>query len=248
LALSTNGFRPGNILAVLFDLDGTLRFNQPSSSELLFNFLAQKGCTVSGQQQRTLQRWTHYYWAQSPELLQDLEEFQYREEAFWINFNYRSLLALDFDEAAARSLAPEVHAYMNAQAAPNNWVPPETVATLSSLRQAGLRLAVLSNRREPCDDELETLGLLSFMDFALVAGQVSYWKPQPEIFHHAVERLQISPSEVLYVGDNYYADVVGARRAGLQPVLIDPDGVFPEADCPVIASVSELSSLLQIPA
>jgi FMN phosphatase YigB (HAD superfamily) len=45
-----------------------------------------------------------------------------------------------------------------------------------------------------------------------------------------------SPEQTLYIGDNYFADVVGARRAGLRPVLYDPKGLFHEPGCPVIAS------------
>ncbi len=58
------------------------------------------------------------------------------------------------------------------------------------------------------------------------------------------QRLGIQPSQSLYVGDNYYADVVGASRAGLKPVLIDPEGLFPEADCPIICKIGDLPELL----
>ena len=67
------------------------------------------------------------------------------------------------------------------------------------------------------------------------------WKPEPHIFVHACERLNVIPTEAVYVGDNYYADVVGARRAGLQPVLYDPRGIFPEPGCATIKSFDELA-------
>jgi FMN phosphatase YigB (HAD superfamily) len=47
------------------------------------------------------------------------------------------------------------------------------------------------------------------------------------------------------VGDNYFADVVGARRAGLQPVLYDPRALYPEADCPIITSFDQLIPVLK---
>ena len=49
----------------------------------------------------------------------------------------------------------------------------------------------------------------------------------------------------MYVGDNYFADVIGARRAGLRPVLYDPRGIYPDASCEVIASFDGLSKLLK---
>jgi FMN phosphatase YigB (HAD superfamily) len=50
----------------------------------------------------------------------------------------------------------------------------------------------------------------------------------------------------MYVGDNYYADVVGARAAGLRPILYDPLGIFPEPDCESIRSFDELKSILNV--
>jgi FMN phosphatase YigB (HAD superfamily) len=50
----------------------------------------------------------------------------------------------------------------------------------------------------------------------------------------------------MYVGDNYFADVVGSRRAGLMPVLYDPGGIFPEADCTIIKSFEELNSVIKV--
>jgi ribonucleotide monophosphatase NagD (HAD superfamily) len=47
------------------------------------------------------------------------------------------------------------------------------------------------------------------------------------------------------VGDNYYADVVGARQAGLEPVLLDVNGLFAEPDCLVIQAHSQLFALLE---
>jgi FMN phosphatase YigB (HAD superfamily) len=56
----------------------------------------------------------------------------------------------------------------------------------------------------------------------------------------------VSAQETVYVGDNYFADVVGSRRAGLHPVLYDPRGIFPEADCSTIKSFDELMSAVKV--
>jgi FMN phosphatase YigB (HAD superfamily) len=45
------------------------------------------------------------------------------------------------------------------------------------------------------------------------------------------------------VGDNYYADVIGAQRAGLPAVLVDAEDIFPEADCSVINEIGQLTGL-----
>ena len=59
-----------------------------------------------------------------------------------------------------------------------------------------------------------------------------------------LDKLELSPKETLYIGDNYFADVVGARNAGLAPLLYDPRGIFPEADCARMTSFTELGKFL----
>jgi putative hydrolase of the HAD superfamily len=121
---------------------------------------------------------------------------------------------------------------------------PGVIETLTRLGQAGLRLAVLSNRSLPFDEYLKSIGLDGHFETAVAAGDLAAWKPDPYIFFHTLEKMSLAPDQVVYVGDNYFADVIGAQRAGIQPVLLDPEGVFPEADCPVICSFSDLTEWL----
>ena len=86
--------------------------------------------------------------------------------------------------------------------------------------------------------------LAGYFDFTLAAGEINAWKPEPEIFRHALNRCALKPEQAVYVGDNYYADIIGAQGAGLLPVLIDPDDLFPEATCAVIRTIGELPALL----
>jgi putative hydrolase of the HAD superfamily len=89
--------------------------------------------------------------------------------------------------------------------------------------------------------------LLDYFKFCLYAGELERWKPNPEMFAIALQQLALPADAVIYVGDNYYADVAGALRAGLHPVLLDEDGLFPEANCPVIPRMADLPGLLQQP-
>jgi putative hydrolase of the HAD superfamily len=74
---------------------------------------------------------------------------------------------------------------------------------------------------------------------------VDSYKPEPGVFEHALKRANLAAGEVAYVGDNYFADVVGSRRAGLIPVLYDPHSIFPEADCVTIKSFDQLKSVIK---
>jgi HAD superfamily hydrolase (TIGR01549 family) len=189
-------------------------------------------------------RWSHYYWAQSPEFHADRESHQDDDEAFWTTFASRYLSAYGCSQEQARQLAPKMNAFMSQEYQPEDWVPPEAFDTLRELKDAGYTLGLVSNRTDPAHEQLDALGLLPYLDFAFVAGEVEIWKPEAGIFHHAVELAGSSPERSIYVGDNYYADVVGASNAGLTPILLDPEGIFPDAECTVIRSLGDLSGVL----
>ena len=145
----------------------------------------------------------------------------------------------------ARKLAPEMHCRMTEEHRPKDIVLPDVFSTLKALRSEGYRLGVVSNRSTPFHEYLQTMDLDSYFELVLAAGEISSWKPDPAIFQVALTRMKISPGQAVYVGDNYYADVVGARRAGLQPILIDPQGIFDTPGCPVITRIADLPGLLK---
>jgi putative hydrolase of the HAD superfamily len=236
---SSNGFS-----TILFDLDGTLRYDRPSPSATLYDSAFRLGASDSPERRRRCTRWTHYYWAQSAEMLEDLQAFGSSEADFWTNFYYRSLIAFDCPPEQAQELASQIQRQMSVQEW-EDWVPPEVPTTLQALRERGFHLGVVSNRTDPFHEQLSILGLKDYFSCSLAAGQVNSWKPEVVIFQHALELLGTQPAHTLYIGDNYYADVLGARAAGLEPVLIDPDEIFPEADCAVIHCISEILPLLE---
>jgi len=235
---------PNGVSAVLFDLDGTLRHNLPSSNHTFFDYAAQLGAVDTPERRRMALRWVHYYWAQSAEMLRDQQIYAGLTDAFWSFYAYRTLISFACPEEQAQALGPLVHQRMEAEYEPVDHVSPDAWDTLAALRAAGFSLGVVSNRSRPYAEQMTTLGLAPFFQFALAAGEVNSWKPEPGIFLHAVELLGAQPNMTIYVGDNYYADILGAADAGLRPVLLDPEGLFPEATCPVISSLGELPGLL----
>jgi putative hydrolase of the HAD superfamily len=237
--LSFNG-----ITGILFDLDGTLRHSRPSFSQVFFNIASRLGLPLTEENHKCSQRWLHYYWAQSPEMLADRAKYDDQEELFWTNHARLNLVAYGYPPEQATDFAPQVYQYISAEYQPEDYVFPDVFQALGLIQEMGLPMGVLSNRREACNQELADLGLLSYFDFAIVAGEVNSWKPDAEIFRHCLARLGTSPEQTAYVGDNYYADVVGARNADLTPVLLDPEGVFPDADCLVITTMGELCDWL----
>ena len=233
------------IKAVLFDLDGTLRHHLPSGGEVFVEYLRSLGLNISNENKIRAEHWEHLYFASSPEIQADNEIFKDDLKAFWVNFTKRRLAALGIHETEAIELAPQVSDYMGEFYKPEVYVPEEAYPLLASLKESGYVLGVVSNRDDPFQEELNKLKLDSYFQFVLAAGEVKSYKPEPLIFERALEMSGTSAQETMYIGDNYFADIVGSRRAGLMPVLYDPISLFPDADCAVIKSFAELPELLR---
>jgi len=120
-------------------------------------------------------------------------------------------------------------------------VPLEQAAeTLQGLRARGLRTAVVSNADGRAEALLHAAGLRAHLELVVDSHYEGIEKPDPEIFRRALSRMGVRAERAVYVGDIYAIDVVGARAAGLSPVLIDAVGAYPDVDCPRIERLAEL--------
>ena len=238
--------QPYNIKAVFFDLDGTLRHSVPSGGEVFTDYVMTLGLPVNNEARLRALRWEHLYWANSVDLRDDLLAHSFDTEKFWIEYSRRRLIALGASSQWAREYAAKTSIHMGEFYKPESIVPDDVRRVLPQLKEAGYILGVISNRDKPFQDVLQDHGISEFFDVLLAAGEINIFKPEPGVFEHALQRVKIPAQEAMYVGDNYFADVVGSRRAGLLPVLYDPLGVFPEPDCATIKSFDELNSIIKV--
>jgi HAD superfamily hydrolase (TIGR01549 family) len=232
------------IETVIFDLDGTLRHHVPSANDVQIDFISEFGIPDYKGMRETGARWSHYYWAQSSELFSDIDACGEMDGFFWENYSLRYLLSIGVKEKQANGIAPLLADHMENCFDPQDQIHPCVPKTLSSLNAAGYALGLISNRSSPCHEYCESTGLADYFQFAYVAAEVDAWKPDPRIFDRALGITNSRPESTVYVGDNYYADVVGAKNAGIQPILFDPESIFPDADCLVIKRIQDLQSLL----
>jgi REG-2-like HAD superfamily hydrolase len=134
------------------------------------------------------------------------------------------------------------------------YVFPDVIPALDALRSAGLRLGVVSNWSWAAPELLQNLELARRFEVLSISARVGYQKPHPAIFEHALELLDTKPEEAIHIGDDPGADVVGARRAGIEPILIvrrgrshPPIGNGAPADgVPIIEDMGDLLDLLGI--
>jgi HAD superfamily hydrolase (TIGR01662 family) len=234
------------IKAIFFDLDGTLRFNDPPAIPAFHRFAAEQGIETDRDTRRKAERWTYDYWANSKTLLKDIKQFGDWDGngAFWANHARRHLLELGASVERAETLAPVITQKMQELYDPDDCVPDDVIPTLRTLKGHGCTVAVVSNRTKPFTELLAELGLDVHLDFSLAAGEAGYWKPDPRLLLHAAAHCEVDPAETVYVGDNPFADVAAARSAGMTPVLVDPRRVFPEVDSLRISTIGELPEIL----
>jgi len=233
------------IKAVLFDLDGTLLHHIPASGDVFVEYIKTLGFKISQEDKIRSEHWTHHYFASSLEIRADGKIYKDNSAGFWINFTRRRLIALGLHSTKAAELAPEISNYMKESHKPAIHVPDDAYKLLESLKLSGYILGVVSNREEPYLEDIKKIKMDGYFNFSLAGGEVNSFKPDALIFKHALELAGTSAHETLYIGDNYFADVVGARRAGLRPVLYDPISLFHEPDCTVIKSFDEIYELLK---
>jgi putative hydrolase of the HAD superfamily len=140
------------------------------------------------------------------------------------------------------AIAPVIRAVEAGHAESNLWRVPQEGAfeTLRALRARRVRTAVVSNGDGRVRALLASLGLGGYLEFVVDSFEEGVEKPDPEIFRRALERLGVAAERAVYIGDIYSIDAVGARGAGLRPVLIDPTGAYDAVDCPTIAALPEL--------
>jgi FMN phosphatase YigB (HAD superfamily) len=117
-------------------------------------------------------------------------------------------------------------------------VEPSTPLALGRLRDLKVRRGVVSKSDGRVAEALGGVGLAEFFEVIVDSKLAGVEKPDPRIFQQALDALGVAPAQALYVGDVYEVDVVGARRAGMPVVLLDPAGLHASRDVPTAPDVA----------
>jgi putative hydrolase of the HAD superfamily len=217
---------PAELKAIFFDIGNTLLF--PDQSIILAP-LHRRGISPSMEQWHAIERKT------KNEFDAILERDGHADHGFWYLF-YAHLL----DELGVHDDA--IHAALvEATRISANWanLRPGTREVLLRLR-SHYRLAVISNADGKIEALLQRNGIADCFESMIDSGIVGCEKPAPRIFRVALEAMEVSASESLYVGDVHSVDYIGATRAGMQAILFDVAGAYRENGAPRVASLEEL--------
>lgn len=154
-------------------------------------------------------------------------------KAFLRHLGRQAMYAEDFSEAA-------FEVFYHARNAVELF--PEVENVLAELAR-DYTLIALSNGNA-C---IERTGLSRYFRLAVNAAEVGSGKPDPAMFHHALDLLSCAPEDMVYIGDHPEHDVLGAQRAGVWPVWVNRDGAaWPAQMARPMAEIRDLSEIFPV--
>ena len=165
----------------------------------------------------------------------------------WLYFNLVLQHAGVEQDAGTDAALAELREYHRVD---NLWehVEPDVAPALAALKERGLRLVVVSNANGRLKHLFDRVDLTKWFDHVLDSHEWGVEKPDPRLFHLALEQSRADAARTVHVGDLYHVDVVGARKAGLREgILFDMAGLYGAVDCPRVTSLASLVEWIDKP-
>jgi putative hydrolase of the HAD superfamily len=115
---------------------------------------------------------------------------------------------------------------------------------IDAVRRMRARALVVSNWDVSLEDVLKRLSLAPLLDGVVTSARAGARKPSRAIFARALELAGVAPERAVHVGDSVEEDVMGARRAGIEPILLSRDGREGPPGVRTISGLGELAGEL----
>lgn len=233
------------VKAVFFDLDGTLRIVTPTSSNAFVKWGRETGfCPMTNAEAKKFKLDLHYYWG-SPNFEVDKDMERLGRKAFWPFYYERMMRMAGIEEKWVKETAVSFQTWNRNENKSKVSLVEGGLKTLNKLKQSGYKLGLLSNREETLHHLVTDLGMDGIFDVVKSAGEYKVWKPHPQIFANFLAEKPfkgIAAKNCIYVGDNYFADGLGAKKAGLTPILYDPEKLYTKKK---LARIEHMSKLIK---
>lgn len=203
------------IKAVGFDVGHTLiKYNNPLNWQTLYRPALEQAahvCNIALSEEMIS--------AATDVLLKYNTRVNYRETEVTSDTIFGEILERWGLQAELDVIKSEFYSFFKADARPF----PETIDTLSKLKQRGIKTGILTDVAYGMDNKfsLQDIALLAdYIDIALTSVDVGFRKPNGAGFLRLLEYFGIRPDEMLYVGDEE-KDIIGANKLGIGSVLIN---------------------------
>jgi putative hydrolase of the HAD superfamily len=234
------------IKAVFFDWFNTLAVYHPPREELQSKALEEYGFNISPEAIR-------------PALLKaDKELFEEnavsslrlktpeQQNEMYIRYQKTLLSEVGIDVSGDPGIIPGILAKANELYKDLSFILfDDVIPVMKNLKERELITGLITNIESGMKPICDSLGLGPYLDFTVTSGEAGSDKPQPEIFMLALKRAGVPATEAIHIGDQYRIDAMGARGAGIKPIIIDRNGLYPEiTDVPRIRSLDEVFDYL----
>jgi putative hydrolase of the HAD superfamily len=221
------------IRAVLFDVDFTLARPGPElMPEGYVSCAARHGLTIEAGRYEDARDAAFVDLQHHPELDHD--------EEVWVAFTERIVLGMGGTPPASRVVAEELTARWTQHG--NFELYEDTLPALRALREHGVKIGLVSNSARDVREFARHHALE--IDAGISSFHHGKTKPHASIFRAVLELLEVEPPEALMAGDSIDADIEGAQAIGMQAVLVDRLGLYPEFE-PRIETLDELAVLVR---
>ncbi|GMK42336.1 putative uncharacterized hydrolase YsaA [Paenibacillus sp. CCS19] len=255
--------------AVLFDLDDTLLWDDRSVKEA-FEATCRYAAEKTGVEAEALEESVR---KEARALYESYETFAFTKmiginpfEGMWGNFTggeldsfrkmqalapgyrrdswTRGLKALGVEDAA---LGAELAEKFPAERRSRSYVYEETFRLLDHLKGKYKLLLLTNGSPDLQQEKLDGVpNLIPYFDHIIISGAFGKGKPDASIFHHALEKLGITPEEGVMVGDKLTTDILGANTVGMTSVWINRHGMERTDEIVPTHEIKHLEELLPI--
>ena len=161
------------------------------------------------------------------------------DEEIWFAFTERIVIGMGGAPPASHDAAVEITRGWERHE--NFELYEDTLPVLELLRSAGLKIGLVSNSARDVAAFARHHAL--DVDAGISSFQHGKTKPHASIFRAVLDLLEVGPAEAAMVGDTLEDDVEGARAVGMQAILVDRLGRYPEFE-PRIEDLNALPSVL----
>jgi len=118
---------------------------------------------------------------------------------------------------------------------------------LKYLKEKDHNLSILSNfdYSPTAYKLLEDNGIIHYFDYIFISDQIGWRKPSPKIFEYAIKKIGENKSNILFIGDDYERDILGAYKSGIDSIYINLNNKISNTN-QFVKSVNSLNDIISI--
>ncbi|MDE0012379.1 MAG: HAD family hydrolase [Candidatus Poribacteria bacterium] len=233
------------IKLVIFDVGQTLLFLTPSSEEVLFDRCQQLAIDVALEDLKRGCKAGELWVAQT---IMEEQRGAPRMSDETFDMKWESIVLEEALKGRKENIDDLVKKLQDVRGPTQNWrATPETYQVLDGLQGTDLSLGIVSNFPKTLPDLCRKVEIADYFDFIIASEEVGISKPDPKIFHLALQRGKVKAKEAVYVGDHPF-DILCAKKVPMPIIWFNkdndslPDGFTTYPDL----QINVLSELLEI--